>query len=49
MIAERPILTRRLTRVALAHEMKRLMHDNLGYGIAIEGLAAVDFWPVGGE
>ena len=38
-------------RVSLdqANEYKRLMHNHLGYGIAIEGLAAVDWWPVKGE
>ncbi len=49
MIASRPVLTRRYARVVLTHELKRLMHDHLGYGIALEGLAAIDFWPKGGE
>lgn len=49
MIAERPVLTRRYTRVTTTYELKRLVNDYLGYGIALEGLAAVDYWPVGGE
>jgi enoyl-CoA hydratase/carnithine racemase len=49
LVADRPVLTRRLTRAVLTHELKRLMHNHLGYGIALEGLAAVDYWPVGGE
>ena len=49
MIAQRPMLTRRYARVALTHELKRLMHNHLGYGIALEGLAAVDYWPKSGE
>ena len=44
-LAERPPLTLRYSRVALTlqmKQMKRQMQDMLGYGLAIEGLAAVD-------
>lgn len=41
-LAEKPILTLRYSRVALTLQLKRQMQDMLGYGLAIEGLAAVD-------
>lgn len=44
-LAERPLLTLRYSRVVLTLHLKRLMQDMLGYGLAVEGLAAVDEWP----
>jgi enoyl-CoA hydratase/carnithine racemase len=48
-IAEKPPLTRRYTRVALTQGIKRLMHEGLGYGLALEALAAVDNLPATGR
>lgn len=48
-ILKRPALLRRYTRVTLTHELRRLMHTSLGYGLALEGLAAVDHLPRPGE
>jgi enoyl-CoA hydratase/carnithine racemase len=48
VIAEKPMLTRRYARVALTHEYKRLMHEGLGFGLAVEALAALDHWPAEG-
>jgi enoyl-CoA hydratase/carnithine racemase len=48
-IAAMPTLTRRYTRVALTQRIKRLMHEGLGYGLAMEALAAVDKLPVAGR
>ena len=41
-IAKRPRLAIRYTKVALSHYLKSIMHDQLGYGLALEGLAMMD-------
>ncbi len=33
-----PEMTRRYSRVVLNHRMKRLLHEGLGYGLALEGM-----------
>jgi hypothetical protein len=35
-------LVRRYTRVLLTQDIKRRMHELLGYGLALEGLAATE-------
>jgi enoyl-CoA hydratase/carnithine racemase len=49
MIASRPNVAMRLTRTALIQEIKRQMTAHLGYGLALEGLGAVDHWPFDSE
>lgn len=44
-LAEQPPLTLRYARVALTQELKRGIRDGLGYGLALEGLAALDRQP----
>jgi enoyl-CoA hydratase/carnithine racemase len=41
MIAQKPALARRYTRVLLTRELKRLMHEQLGLGLAHEALGAL--------
>ena len=41
-LAKQPILTLRYTRVCLVMHLKRLMQEMLGYGLILEGMAAVD-------
>jgi len=48
-IAAKPMLTRRYTRVALTQRIKRLMQEGLGFGLAIEALAAIDQLPSEGR
>jgi enoyl-CoA hydratase/carnithine racemase len=39
-ILRRPVLVRRYARVAMTQHLKKLFLDNLGYGLALEGLSA---------
>jgi len=41
-IVQKPPLTIRYARVAMTQQLKRMMLDDLGYGLALEGLAAMD-------
>jgi enoyl-CoA hydratase/carnithine racemase len=41
-LAQRPPLVLRYSRVLLTQYVKRLMHDLLGYGLALEGLGVAD-------
>ena len=40
-LAKQPTLNLRYTRQALTHRLKRIVHEGLGYGLALEGLTAV--------
>lgn len=39
-LADKPLLSLRYTRELLTREIKRQLHDNLGYGLALEGFAS---------
>lgn len=47
-IAAKPALARRYTRLALVHPLKRVMAADLGLGLAMEALAALDHLPTEG-
>lgn len=42
--AQRPPLVTRFTRAILTQQIKRMVLDSLGYGLALEGLGVVDGW-----
>lgn len=44
-LVDRPSLTLRLTREAMLMPIKRAMLEQLGYGLALEGLGAAHYWP----
>lgn len=48
-IAAKPELTRRYSRVAVTHNIKRLMDESLGLGLAVEALAAISELPSEGH
>jgi enoyl-CoA hydratase/carnithine racemase len=45
LLRGRPEVAMRFTRTTLVHQLKKLLHDNLGYGLALEGLAGISHWP----
>ncbi len=47
-IAGQPTLVVRYARVVMTQVLKRMMLDNLGYGLALEGLSAGEHWPAAG-
>ncbi|MET0547630.1 MAG: enoyl-CoA hydratase/isomerase family protein [Caulobacterales bacterium] len=49
MIASKPMLARRYTRIALTQRYKRLMQEGLALGLAVEALAAIDQLPSEGR
>lgn len=46
-LKSRPAATVRATRTAMVHQIKKAMQDNLGYGLMLEGMAAIEYWPDG--
>jgi enoyl-CoA hydratase/carnithine racemase len=46
-ILEKPPLVRRMTRQLLVQDLKKRMLDGVGYGLAVEGIAAFESFPTG--
>ena len=40
-----PLTTTPIMRLAITHELKRLMREHLDYGLLLEGLAATEYFP----
>jgi enoyl-CoA hydratase/carnithine racemase len=45
LVTAKPSIAIRYARVAITQQLKKLMLDNLGYGLALEGLGAVQSFP----
>ena len=44
-LLQKPPMTVRLSRVAITHQLRREMLNGLDIGLALEGLAATEYWP----
>jgi hypothetical protein len=44
-LLKQPPLTVRYARVVMTQELKKLMLEHLSHGLALQGLAANDYWP----
>jgi len=44
-LLKQPPMTVTYARLAITHELKRLMRDHLDYGFLLEGLAATEYFP----
>ena len=44
-ILNKPPLTVRYARVVMTQELKKLMLEHLSHGLALQGLAANEYWP----
>lgn len=44
LLAAKPTMTRRYARALFTRQYKKLMHDDLSLGLALEGLGALDSW-----
>jgi enoyl-CoA hydratase/carnithine racemase len=41
---KQPPLVTRFTKAILTQHIKRMVHDTLGYGLAVEGMAVAEGW-----
>jgi enoyl-CoA hydratase/carnithine racemase len=45
ILARQPDITLRYTRTVLTHNLRRSVMDQVGFGLALEGLASHETWP----